>query len=111
MAAEAEEKVLDKSLEDKGLNPKEIYIVKARPPTYVPSDDMRLIEIFQFFSSILLLFGGVFLGVVITPNQPLFAEYSASAIVLILAGIGVFAIGIIKQRRKWDKQKVRSRVS
>lgn len=99
-------KRIDKTLRMKGLDPSMSFIV-VKPITYVPSGDLKTLEILQFVSSIFTLIGGVFLGIVTTPNpnHPYFLIHLAVGITLVALGIGVFYLGVHRQIKRWEREK------
>lgn len=100
------EKKIDEALRKKGLDPTLSFIVRKRV-TYVPCDDLRALEVFQFISSIAMLIGGVFLGVVTMPNptHPNFEIYITIAVIFIVVGIVIFYLGVHRQIGGWEKEK------
>jgi len=97
---------IDTTLRKKGLDPTISYIVRKKV-TYVPCDDLQGMEVYQFLSSISMLFGGIFLGVITTTNpiNPNFILYSIIGLILIIVGIGLFYFGVHKRLGKWEKEK------
>jgi len=105
-------KRIERTLKKRGVNPSTSFIV-VKPRVYVPSDDLKTLEIFQFISSFFALIGGVFLGIVTTPNtnHPFFYVHLVIGIILVLVGIGVFYIGVHRQIERWEREKEPLQVS
>ncbi len=103
MAEEKEE--INRALEAKGIDPSESFIVRKKV-MYVPSDDLKVVEIFQFIASLLMLVGGVFLGVLLTPSSSLLLPFCIVGLLLICGGIVLFIFGVHNQFKEWEKEKI-----
>lgn len=101
-----EEREIDKTLRKRGLDPTQSFIV-GKQVTYVPCDDLREVEAYQFISSLCLLFGGVFLGVLAMPNpsDTQFRVYLGIGITLVIVGATLFYFGVHRQMGRWEKEK------
>ena len=98
---------IDKTLRERGLDPTMPFIVPKKI-TWVPSEDLTIIEIVQFVSSVLMLFAGIFLGVMTNPQigSPTYEIFMTSGICLLVSGILVFILGFHRQVRKWEKERI-----
>jgi hypothetical protein len=74
--------------------------------TYVPATEARKVEALGFASSLALLFAGVFLGVIFTPSNPLFACFLSCGIILVVIGIAIFVWGVHNEISEWEKRKI-----
>jgi hypothetical protein len=101
-----EERDIDKALRLRGLDPTQSFIVRKQV-IYVPCDDLREVEIFQFISSLCLLFGGVLLGVIVIPpqNDTQFRVCLGIGIALVIVGALFFYFGVHRQIGRWEKKK------
>lgn len=73
---------------------------------FVSAGKARKIEIFGFISSVILLLAGVFLGVILTPDNQLFLHFLLCGIVTLVCGSIIFIIGVHREINEWEKKKI-----
>jgi len=73
---------------------------------FVSAGKARKIEIFGFISSVILLLAGVFLGVMLIPDNQFFLHFLLCGIVALISGSIVFIIGVHREVNEWEKKKI-----
>lgn len=98
----------------------EQFLAKRKIPTtlfivpveivFVSSAVIKNIEILSIVDSLLLLLGGVFLGVILTPENKNFIPFLITGVVLVVLSLVVGLRGVYMEIKKWEREKVPLRV-